>query len=447
MASRILAAPVQRSKYICDSCLSGARLLRNKKVAAPRVFSTASSQTFQVTTQRRCRRSQHDRRPIAVSATHNGFSRLPTALRSYFTEASTAQAIASGIAPLPHRSLIFLSGPTASKFLHGLITHDATRVSPFYAAFLDARGRVICDVFIWVWPELIAQQGHWACYIEVDAGQANALMLHLKRHKLRHKLTISHVPAEGRDGIKVWAAWGDAHKQVKDWGEIAGLQDPRAPGMYRYLANADRETIARDMQPVDTKFYDIQRYIHGVPEGSAEMPPYSTLPMEANIDLSSGIDFKKGCYIGQELTIRTKHTGVVRKRILPVRFHAGGAGAADPQAPVNPSFAPQPQPGMDIRTLDDTGALSKGRPTGRIVAAIGNVGLATCRIENMTSMRVSTEGGFYKEGTQFGVDVDGQVVRVEPVVHDWFVERKEALWGRGEKMKKSWVEKAQEELD
>lgn len=377
----------------------------------------------------------------------NSFSKPPAISRPYSTEVSTAQATASGVAPLPHRSLIFLSGPTASKFLHGLITHDASRVSPFYAAFLDARGRVLYDVFIWVWPELIAKEGHWACYIEVDASVAENLRMHLMRHKLRHKLTITHVPTEGSDGIKVWAAWGEAHTQVKDWGEIAGLQDPRAPGMYRYLVNADRETIARDLQPVDTKFYHVQRYIHGVPEGAAEMPPYGTLPMEANIDLNSGIDFKKGCYIGQELTIRTKHTGVVRKRILPVRFHSGGADAADPQAPVDPEFVPQPQPGMDIRTLDNTGALSKGRPTGRIIAALGNVGIATCRIENMTNMRVSTEGGFFKEGTQFGVDVDGEVVRVEPIVHDYFRERKEAIWGRGEKLRKSWVEKQEEGLE
>lgn len=387
---------------------------------------------------------QDERSSIAVPAAHNSFSKPRAASRLYSTEASTAQAIASGIAPLPHRSLIFLSGPTASKFLHGLITHDASRVSPFYAAFLDARGRVLCDVFIWTWPELIAKEGHWACHIEVDTSVAENLRMHLMRHKLRHKLTITHVPAEGSNGIKVWAAWGGAHTQVKDWSEIVGMQDPRAPGMYRYLANADRERIAGDMQPVDAKFYNVQRYIHGVPEGPAEMPPYGTLPLEANIDLYGGIDFKKGCYIGQELTIRTKHTGVVRKRILPVRFHAGGAGVADPDAPVDPAFVPQPQQGMDIRTLDDTGALGKGRPTGRIIAAIGNVGIATCRIENMTNIRVSTEGGFFKEGTQFGVDVDGEVVRVEPVVHDHFRERKEAVWGSGEKLRKSWVEKQEE---
>jgi hypothetical protein len=83
---------------------------------------------------------------------------------------------------------------------------------------------------------------------------------------------------------------------------------------------------------------------------------------------------------------------------------------------------------------------------GKIVAAIGNVGLATCRIENMTPMRVSAEGGTYKPGMQFGVDVDGQMVKVEPVLHDWFVQRKEALWDR-EAKKKTRVVVEDDELD
>jgi folate-binding protein YgfZ len=320
-------------------------------------------------------------------------------------------------------------------------------VSPFYSAFLDARGRVLWDVFVWVWPELVAKEGHWACYIEVDASEAEALKKHLKKHKLRSKLTIKDAPVEGPEGVKVWAAWGGAHKQVKEWSEVAGFEDPRAPGMFRYLANADRETIADGLQPVDVRYYNIQRYIHGVPEGPEDMPRESTLPMEANIDLNGGIDFKKGCYVGQELTIRTKHTGVVRKRILPIRLLSGDAtGVNSTNSHVDLSFTPQPLSGMDIKVLDDTGAMKKGRATGKIIAAIGNVGLATCRLENMTAMRVSAEGGTYKEGMQFGVEVDGQIVKVGPVLHDWFVKRKEALWDKEER-KKSRIAEEQEELD
>jgi folate-binding Fe-S cluster repair protein YgfZ len=167
--------------------------------------------------------------------------------------------------------------------------------------------------------------------------------------------------------------------------------------------------------------------------------------MEVNVDLSGGIDFKKGCYVGQELTIRTKHTGVVRKRILPVRFQL--SLAAEASSNVDIYFQPQPAPGADIKALDENGSIKKGRPTGKIIAAIGNVGLATCRLENMTPMRVSAEGGTYKPGMQFGVEVDGQVVNVQPVLHDWFVQRKEALWDREARKKARIFEQDSDELD
>jgi folate-binding protein YgfZ len=346
-----------------------------------------------------------------------------------------------------------LSGPDTAKFLQGLITNnvDSTRLSPFYSAFLDARGRVLFDVFIWVWPELVAKEGQWACYIEVGAGETDILMKHLKRHKLRSKLEIKSVGTEGPDGIHVWAAWGGAHEQVKDWSSIAGMEDPRAPGMYRYLANADLETIAEGLQSEKSIHYNLQRYMHGVPEGPRDIPREAALPMEVNIDLNGGIDFKKGCYVGQELTIRTKHTGVVRKRILPVLLHRNDASKAGVAERIDPrdvdlSFEPQDPAGVDIKQLDESGAIRKGRAAGKIIGAFGNVGLATCRLENMTPMKVTTEGGTYKEGMQFGIEVDGQVVRVQPVLYDWFVQRKAALWDREERKKARNIEE-QEELD
>ncbi|KAH8725763.1 putative transferase CAF17, mitochondrial [Phaeosphaeriaceae sp. PMI808] len=381
-------------------------------------------------------------------------NKLYATSRPYSTEASAAEVVTTGIALLPHRRLISLSGPDAAKFLQGLITNnvDSTRLSPFYSAFLDARGRVLWDVFVWVWPELVAQEGNWACYIEVDADELETLKKHLKKHKLRSKLAIKDVPAEGTDGIRVWAAWGGAHKNVETWTDIAGMEDPRCPGMYRYLANADRASISEALQPVDAKFYHTQRYLEGIPEGQHEIQRETTLPMECNIDLNGGIDFKKGCYLGQELTIRTKHTGVVRKRVLPVRFdtikprqtttdelHADNTGTY-----LIRSVVPQLPFDAGIKQLDGAGAL-KGRAVGKIIAAIGNIGLASCRLENMTPMKVSAEGGTYKPGMQFGVDVDEEIVRVKPILHEWFLQRKDALWNKEDRKKVK--EKEDVELD
>ncbi|KAF2024082.1 Aminomethyltransferase folate-binding domain-containing protein [Setomelanomma holmii] len=441
MASRTLSSPLRRSAYICDSCLNSVYRPRNVHFASTHSLPASSSRNYEGGLQRNLRIGERVRRLRALHSKGNALSMPSASSRRYSTDTRDPQAIICGIAPLPHRRLVSLSGADAPKFLHGLITNsvDSTRLSPFYSAFLDARGRVLWDVFVWVWPELVAKNGNWACYIEVDAGEVEALKKHLKKHKLRSKIAISDVPEDGIEGIRVWAAWGGEHEKVQQWAEIAGLQDPRAPGMYRYLANADRDSIIDGVRPVDTKHYHIQRYLHGVPEGQTDIPRESALPMECNIDLNGGIDFKKGCYVGQELTIRTKHTGVVRKRILPVRFasrdQAASAQIAAERPNFDAAFSPVPMPNTDIKRLDEAGSIKKGRAVGKIVAAIGDVGLALCRLENMTTMRISAEGGTYKPGMHFGVDVEGDVVKVGPVLYDWFVQRKRALWDREDRKK------------
>jgi transferase CAF17, mitochondrial len=344
--------------------------------------------------------------------------------RQYTTGSGSLSPIRSGIAPLSHRRLISVAGPDAAKFLQGLLTNnvDSTRLSPFYAAFLDARGRVLWDVFIWVWPEFVASKGHWACYVEIEADEIERLMKHLKKHKLRSKVEIKEVESEGPEGLRVWATWGGAHEHVQQSSELVGFTDPRAEDMYRYLASADRKSISQENMQVEPHFYRLQRYIQGVAEGAAEIPRENALPMEYNIDLSGGIDFKKGCYVGQELTIRTKHTGVVRKRVLPVQLQSTTSGQ------VMEESIRVPQHGTDIKALDEDGRVKNGRPTGKFIAGLGNVGLALCRLENMTPMRVTAEGGTFKGGTEFGSEVDGSTVKVVPVLHPWFLQRKEALW-------------------
>jgi folate-binding protein YgfZ len=275
---------------------------------------------------------------------------------------------------------------------------------------------VLWDVFIWVWPGLVKERGHWACYIEVDEGEVEALKKHLKRHKLRSKVQIEDVA-----DYKVWAAWGNAAKEINMSTVDAVLQDPRAPqeSLLRVLTSANCETIAaNEADPQDVSEYNLLRYTYGISEGPNEIPRESALPMECNIDLSSGIDFKKGCYVGQELTIRTKHTGVVRKRMLPVHLYDSDASE------------PLPQSGTDIKQLDEDGKIKKGRAAGKYIAGIGNVGLALCRLEMMTSMKVSAEGGSWKPGMEFGIETDSGVVKVKPVLHDWFVLRERTLWDK-----------------
>ncbi|KAF2437600.1 Aminomethyltransferase folate-binding domain-containing protein, partial [Karstenula rhodostoma CBS 690.94] len=334
-------------------------------------------------------------------------------------------------ARLPHRRLIALSGPDTAKFLQGLITNnvDPSRETPFCAAFLDARGRMLWDVFIWTYPGLQEQEGmaggDWACYIEVDASQVEALAKHLKRHKLRSKIAIKIMEdnpdrEDGTENVQVWASWGSEAPTGESHQNLATIPDPRFIGdkiaMRRSLVRPLNTTSPTQMTgnaPLEE--YHRLRHTYGIPEGQAEIPREAALPMEYNVDLSQGIDFKKGCYVGQELTIRTKHTGVVRKRILPVELFNADA----------------PQTDADIKQLDQDGGIKKGRAAGKLVSVCGNVGLALCRLEMMTSMKISAEGGTWMPGMEFGVvDREGRVVGVKPFLRDEWVTRVRDIWDK-----------------
>ncbi|CRK46872.1 hypothetical protein BN1723_020167, partial [Verticillium longisporum] len=104
------------------------------------------------------------------------------------------------------------------------------------------------------------------------------------------------------------------------------MPDRRAPGMgYRLVRKGDAAP-ALDLEQVDEQAYTLRRYLRGVAEGQGEMLREHALPQESNLDYMGGIEYHKGCYVGQELTIRTKHRGVVRKRILPcVLYNEGDA--------------------------------------------------------------------------------------------------------------------------
>ncbi|KAH9877821.1 hypothetical protein J1614_003038 [Plenodomus biglobosus] len=393
-SSRILDADVPSARFLAKSC-----------------FTTVTASSRAVAASWRPDDSRlHRNHATGIHST------APGQIRFYSSTSSTqppSHPRKSGTAPLAHRCLISLSGPDAVKFLQGLITNnvDSSREAPFYAAFLDARGRVLWDVFIWVWPELVAEQ--WACHIEVDQSEAAALKKHLKRHKLRSKVMI-----EDAESVSVWAAWGDAPAQVHKEHVVSELQDPRAPGLHRYLVAQDRTSLSEGYEALHVSEYHLQRYLHGVPEGPVEIPREIALPMECNIDLFSGIDFKKGCYVGQELTIRTKHTGVVRKRVLPVQLEYAGESATPPA------------PGIDIKQLDDSGGTKRGRAAGKFITGEGQIGLALCRLEMMTSMKISAEGGSWKPGMQFGVETEEGIVKVKPVLYDWFVLRERHLWDK-----------------
>lgn len=338
----------------------------------------------------------------------------------------------SGAVKLTNRRLISLHGPEAPKFLQGIITNNlkADTRSGFYAAFLTAPGKVLNDVF--VYPTLGSQwhaetnksedQGY---LVEVDADDVSFLFKHVKRHKLRSKFALRLLD-EGE--LDVWNAWRDddrwtKHSQSANEDGTLSLTDCRAPGMGQriLLPSASTESgvvgntaALEGLEGAPLSAYTIRRYLRGVAEGQKEIPREETLPMNANIDLMKGIDFKKGCYIGQELTIRTHHTGVVRRRILPVSLYDPATGPPEKMEYDSSFGLPTPDRDTDIRKDD-----KRKRATGKFIASVGNIGLGMCRLEQMSDLVVSGEASPYTPQDKFTVQAAEDTLGVKAFVPDW----------------------------
>ncbi|KAI1094632.1 Aminomethyltransferase folate-binding domain-containing protein [Rostrohypoxylon terebratum] len=369
----------------------------------------------------------------------------------------------AGYAHLSSRRLLSISGPDAPKFLHGIITqavvaepsasggrrfntpssssigaaHSTAGSSGFYAAFLNATGRVLHDVF--VYRDTLGLGGAHgaggeAFVVEVDAAQVEGLATHIKRYKLRSKLAC-RVLDEGE--CAVWQVWDNsasslsAAPRVKD---AIALADTRAPGMgYRVLRLGDgMGNLELDVERSDDTAYRIHRYLLGVAEGQDEIPREQALPLEGNMDVSGGIDFRKGCYVGQELTIRTRHRGVVRKRILPCLLYPS---SPPPQKLEYNPYIGQGQPGEQELSAEDVppnlsigrdGA--KGRSAGTWLRGVGNIGLALCRLQIMTDVELpgETAAAPFDPSNEFlvkwGADEEGnggQSVKIKAFVPDW----------------------------
>lgn len=323
-------------------------------------------------------------------------------------------------ARLTTRRLISVEGADASHFLQGLITANipaAPATSGFYSAFLNASGRVLYDVFIY--PVFVEDGQPQGFLIDVDSNEAQALAGHLKRYKLRAKVNIRLVD----DGeMSVWAFWGRGSASTESRANLGECIDQRAPDMgLRKVLSTNKEPLDEGVRfPVET--YEIRRIMKGVPEGQNEILKEIALPQESNMDYMGGIDFRKGCYVGQELTIRTHHTGVVRKRILPVQLYGG-----EEPLPVESgyeseaSFAVPPR-GSNIVRVD-----KKGRSAGKFLGGLGNVGLALCRLEVMTDTSLTAEGSPWKPGDEFKMshqpNEEGVAVKVKAFIPKWHKQR------------------------
>lgn len=199
------------------------------------------------------------------------------------------------IARLDSRALVRVSGPDARPFLHNLLTQDVETLAPGelrFGALLSPPGRLLFDLFLFGEADGVL--------LDVAADRREALLQRLGMYRLRAQVAVE--PADA----PVFAAWN---------GPAEGfVADPRLPALGGRRYGGDIATNAAEDD------FQAHRLASGVPDPAADAPADSTYPIEANFDLLDGIDFAKGCFVGQETTSRMKRRGAIRNRMLPIAF-------------------------------------------------------------------------------------------------------------------------------
>ncbi|KYK60034.1 aminomethyl transferase [Drechmeria coniospora] len=346
----------------------------------------------------------------------------------------------SGFAALPSRHLLSVSGPEAAKFLQGIVTANvcrpdgSPRTDGFYTAFLNATGRVMHDVFLYPFPSRSGSRDdadRGGFLVEADASQMSRLAKYVKRYKLRAKVDVRIMTP---DEASVWHVWDDAgHLRLASGADSIVARDDRAPGQGYRIVQLNGRRPEVEVEPSSEEAYTVRRYLRGVPEGQDEMLREQALPLESNIELMGGIDFRKGCYVGQELTIRTKHRGVVRKRIVPCMVYESDKAVPQTLAyepAVEPTASPASWTAAMIPAETSIGRLGKrGRSAGRWLKGVGNIGLALCRLEIMTDVVLPGEQPAATLSAEdefelgWGEEEGGAKVKVKAFVPDWLRQR------------------------
>ena len=184
------------------------------------------------------------------------------------------------------RFVLSLSGEGVRPWLEGLITNTLSAPVTF-AALLSPQGKIIADFFV------TDQSGH--VLLDTTEAMGPALQKRLSMYRLRAPIEIADVSSSHH----VACAWGE--------GELPGHPDPRHPA----LGTRTIETTSR----VGTGDFDAHRLSLGVPDSEWDFGPLSTFPMDACMDQLNGVDYAKGCFVGQEVVSRMKRIGSVRKRM------------------------------------------------------------------------------------------------------------------------------------
>ena len=246
---------------------------------------------------------------------------------------------ASGqVARLVRRGVVAVGGPDAVKFLNDLVTADVTHAGPgsaVYAGLLTPQGKVLFDFIIF-------RDGD-DFWIDLAREKAADFAKRLGFYRLRANVTVADRSADHT----VLAGWGG---QPVDSARIAA-PDPRLPALgWRAIVAGDGPGYASQAD------YDAHRIACGVPEGGIDFAFGDLFPHDSDMDQLGGVDFTKGCYVGQEVVSRMEHRHTARRRFVI----ATGAG-------------PLPASGSEIAAA--------GKPIGTLASSAGRIGLALVRLD------------------------------------------------------------------
>ncbi len=247
---------------------------------------------------------------------------------------------------LPDRSVLEIAGEDRASFLQGLVTTDVeglTEGEGRFAGLLSPQGKILFDFFIISVGDTFLVD----CPNELAADLTKRLAL----YRLRARVAIAGVS----DRWRVGAVWGEGAQEWADANAPVAFPDPRLPALgYRLLVLGSHEPN------FSTSFedYEAMRVALAVPEGGKDYAYGDAFPHEACFDLLHGVNFKKGCFVGQEVVSRMQHRGTARTRVLAVS-----------------AKQPLPQGGADI--------LVDGFPVGRLSSVVGAQGIALARVDRV----------------------------------------------------------------
>lgn len=238
------------------------------------------------------------------------------------------------IAELPARGVVVVEGTDRVAFLNGLVSNDVAKVEPgraVWAALLTAQGKWLADFFVFTDGDRLL--------LDCERAQAEMLVTRLGRYRLRADARL----ADASDTTTVFAAWDGTPVTT---GAVAA-PDPRLPDAgWRIIGSITANATADD--------YDAHRLSLGLPDGSRDMESEKSVLLEGGFDELGGIDWEKGCWMGQELTARTRYRGLLKRRLMPVTGML-------------------PEPGTPV--------LANGAEVGAIRSVAGEQGLALLRLD------------------------------------------------------------------